>query len=186
MAKLLGVTPSSVFSWKSSGAVSVEMLLKVAELSNASINWLLTGEGSPFVPAETDASAAFEPDGRLNNVPISVEDFQTLHRRLLEIEAVLAKGAPPWLAAIFDSADARANPDATTEATKREVMKEPDARVELGPIIEEFDCDPELVFVAKDLCDLFESGIGDIETVIRIVHRLRGTDTASAENENED
>lgn len=50
VAKQLGVTPASVSDWKTTGKVSVATLLKIAQLSNASINWLLTGVGPKFLP----------------------------------------------------------------------------------------------------------------------------------------
>jgi hypothetical protein len=49
VADMLEVKPSSVSGWKKEGFVSVDTLLKVAKLSNASINWLLTGEGAKLI-----------------------------------------------------------------------------------------------------------------------------------------
>ncbi len=49
IADKLGITPASVSGWKRDGFVSIATLLKVAELSNASINWLLTGNGPKTV-----------------------------------------------------------------------------------------------------------------------------------------
>lgn len=57
VAKRLGVTPSSVSDWKSGGAISVDTLVKVAQLSNTFINWLLTGEGPKFIPDSAEGDA---------------------------------------------------------------------------------------------------------------------------------
>jgi transcriptional regulator with XRE-family HTH domain len=48
-AKKLGITESSISQWKHDGTISIESLLKIAELTNASLNWLLTGKGPQYL-----------------------------------------------------------------------------------------------------------------------------------------
>ncbi|HEY6332188.1 MAG TPA: helix-turn-helix domain-containing protein [Blastocatellia bacterium] len=48
-AKKLGITESSISQWKHDGTISIGSLLKIAELTNASLNWLLTGNGPQYL-----------------------------------------------------------------------------------------------------------------------------------------
>lgn len=46
LAEKLGVKSATVTGWKNEGFISADSLLSISRLSNASISWLLTGEGA--------------------------------------------------------------------------------------------------------------------------------------------
>jgi hypothetical protein len=48
IAEILDVAPASVSGWKK-GSISVDNLVQIQKLVNASISWLLTGKGSKFL-----------------------------------------------------------------------------------------------------------------------------------------
>lgn len=49
VAEQLGITDGSVSQWKKTGKIALKTFIRVSELSNASIHWLVTGEGERFV-----------------------------------------------------------------------------------------------------------------------------------------
>lgn len=196
VAEIIGVTPSSVCGWKVRGFVSVDSLLKIAQLSNTSINWLLTGRGPQYVlpirttetpppplsqtcgtDNDTDDSALSGKrpnEAQQNRRAVSIKEFHALRTRLLEIESVLARAASGWRN-LSDANTAMVGDVAHTTAVGAPAAR-PSTPVELGPLIIEFGCEAELVALAKDLCDLFDQGIGNLELVLRIIKRLRPSD----------
>jgi transcriptional regulator with XRE-family HTH domain len=52
MAKMLGMTPQAMSSYKRRGELSAGLIFKFATLCNVSVDWLLTGEGEVFRPLE--------------------------------------------------------------------------------------------------------------------------------------
>lgn len=74
IAQRLGISKTSVGLWEKGempGRNSLESLDKIAQLSNASLHWLLTGEGPMLVTGKEDASAA--PDVVRAGLPKSGE-----------------------------------------------------------------------------------------------------------------
>lgn len=78
VARILGISDASVSGWKRQGFISIEMLLRIAELTNASINYLLTGRGPKFLPEES---------GR----PIEEIELAAIQRYLIEQVGILDK-----------------------------------------------------------------------------------------------
>lgn len=52
MAKMLGLTPQAMSSYKRKGAISAGLIFRFASICDVSVDWLLTGEGEVFRPAE--------------------------------------------------------------------------------------------------------------------------------------
>ena len=48
MARMLGLTPQAMSSYKRKGELSAGLIFRFADICGASIDWLLTGEGEPF------------------------------------------------------------------------------------------------------------------------------------------
>jgi len=49
VADKLGITEGSVSQWKKTGKIALKTYVRISELSNTSVHWLLTGEGEKFV-----------------------------------------------------------------------------------------------------------------------------------------
>lgn len=179
VAAILGVSPSTVSGWKAQGMVSVDMLVKIALHSKASINWLLTGRG----PQAVSPLAG-------NGNRVSVEAFALLQTRLLKIEMILRQQSPRGVTGVeafaavsgvvASSPLSKPSPDdeasvAETAGQATEQSARPAARfIDLRTLVKEFACDPELIFAAKAICDLLDQGIGDLDLLVRLVKRLRG------------
>jgi hypothetical protein len=52
MARMLGLTPQAMSSYKRRGAISAGLIFKFASICDVSVDWLLTGEGTVFRGAE--------------------------------------------------------------------------------------------------------------------------------------
>ncbi len=52
MARMLGLTPQAMSSYKRRGAISAGLIFKFASICDVSVDWLLTGEGEVFRSAE--------------------------------------------------------------------------------------------------------------------------------------
>ena len=49
IAQKLGITDPSVSEWKKRGVISIDNLVRITELTNASIYWILTGKGPKYL-----------------------------------------------------------------------------------------------------------------------------------------
>lgn len=93
-ASILGIHEASISDWRRTGFISLESLLKVAEVSNASINWLLTGKGQKYLgdarnwgdPDMAKALAALARESGVNQDEIVKEAIR---------EYLIAHGALP-------------------------------------------------------------------------------------------
>lgn len=61
IANKLGLSKQSVYLWRDGNWPSIETLGVIAELSNASLHWLLTGEGEKFVKQAKTSSVHSKP-----------------------------------------------------------------------------------------------------------------------------
>ncbi len=52
MARMLGLTPQAMSSYKRRGEISAGLIFKFASICDVSVDWLLTGEGEVFRSAE--------------------------------------------------------------------------------------------------------------------------------------
>ncbi len=52
MARMMGLTPQAMSSYKKRGEISAGLIFKFASICNVSVDWLLTGEGEAYSPPE--------------------------------------------------------------------------------------------------------------------------------------
>ena len=57
IARKLGLAPPSVYDWKKGKLPSLDTLLRIAELGNASLHWLVTGKGPKWIDRATEMEA---------------------------------------------------------------------------------------------------------------------------------
>ncbi len=60
IAQILDITPTAVGFWKKKppGAEGLKNIIRIAELSNTSLHWLLTGKGDKFISVNNEAKNA--------------------------------------------------------------------------------------------------------------------------------
>lgn len=78
IAKKLGIADASISQWKSEGSISVDTLFQIAKLSNASINYLLTGQGSKYVEEAKKPIPPALKEGESEYTSDSVSDDQSI------------------------------------------------------------------------------------------------------------
>lgn len=62
IAGLLGLSLQSVYKWQKGMLPSIETTIRISDLTNSSIHWLLTGEGPKTIKAEGQKQIASKPE----------------------------------------------------------------------------------------------------------------------------
>lgn len=86
-AESIGVTPGFISAAVKQGkSLSKETILKISEVHQVSLEWLLTGEGQMFHPSEDEIKKSLNDFDKMRNLNFQMQDDPILREVILGVQ----------------------------------------------------------------------------------------------------
>ncbi|MBO8183309.1 MAG: helix-turn-helix domain-containing protein [Archaeoglobus sp.] len=86
LAKLLGVKPSTLSTWKARNTLDYELLINICVMRNINLNWLFTGQGSMFIKNKIKTEEERNLESRLQKL---IKEKNSLEKKIMDLDKEL-------------------------------------------------------------------------------------------------